>query len=140
MARGATAKVPALHNALKSAAFGVRDGVDVIAGFKNRYGHFVAGIHFQRVIAEFLHLFHRFSALFFEMTTQRLWLALGLGLIIVSELNGVVAICFLGALYLQHAIWAGVHHGDAHGVAVCIVHAGLPQFFANQTDHLARKF
>ena len=81
-----------------------------------------------------------FATLFFEMTAQWLGLAFGLGLIIITKLHSIVAIRLLGTLYLQHAIWAGVHHGNTYGVAVCIVHAGLPQFFANQTDHLVRKF
>ena len=55
----ATPEVPALYNALKSAALGLADDVDVVAGFKHVRADGVTGIHLEGEVAEFLDATHR---------------------------------------------------------------------------------
>jgi len=61
-------------------------------------------------------------------------------LIVVTDLHRVIAVLAVGGLALDDAVVAGVNHGYAHGIPVGVVDARRANFFANQSDHFARKF
>ncbi len=127
--RIATGKTMALHHAFKAAAFGDADGVNEIAGRKQRRADDVAGLHFLGEIAEFADAFHRRAVLFFDVAEQRLRQALFL-LVVKAELNGIVAVLARLRFDLQHAVRSGEHDRHGDDVAGRVIDARVSEFFS----------
>ena len=122
----------ALDDALKAAALGDANGIDIIPRRKKRSADLLAGFDFFGEITKFLDPFDGDAIEFFDMAEQWLGEAV-LFLIIKPELNRVVAVSLLG-FALEHAVGAGQHNGDRGGNAIRVIDAGMAQFLSEQSE------